>query len=84
MYPTINVEETGKNLKKIMKEKGVTAREVQHYLNLGSVQSVYHWLKGISMPSIDNLYALSVLFDLPMDDLICGNKKGIRFYYICS
>lgn len=74
MFPIINLNETGRNLRNIMKERNISVREVQTYLGLGSVQSVYHWLNGISMPSIDNLYALSVLFGLPMDELVCGNK----------
>lgn len=57
MFPTINLKETGTNLRKIMKERSITVKEVQQYLGLGSVQSVYHWLNGISLPSIDNLYA---------------------------
>lgn len=77
MFPLINLKETGKNLRKIMKERGITVKEVQHYLGLGSVQSVYHWLNGISLPSLDNLYALSVLFGLSMDELICGNKEEL-------
>ena len=75
MFPLINLKENGKNLRKIMREQDVTVKEVQHYLGLGSVQSIYHWLNGISLPSIDNLYALSVLFDVSMDELICGNIK---------
>lgn len=77
MFPTINLKETGKNLRKIMKERGITVKEVQQYLGLGSVQSVYHWLNGLSLPTMDNLYALSVLFNLPLDDLVCGNKKEL-------
>lgn len=57
MFPTINLKENGTNLRKIMKERSITVKEVQQYLGLGSVQSVYHWLNGISLPSIDNLYA---------------------------
>ena len=75
MFPLINVKETGKNLRKIMKERGISVKEVQQYLGLGSVQSVYHWLNGLSLPTMDNLYALSVLFNLPLDDMVCGNKE---------
>ena len=33
------------------------------------VQSVYHWLDGKAVPSVDNLYALSVLFNVKLDDI---------------
>ena len=78
MFPTINAEKTGENLRRIMKERGITVKQVQQYLGLGSVQSIYHWLNGISFPTLDNLYALSVLFDLSMDELVCGNKEEVE------
>lgn len=82
MYPIINKRETGVNLRRIMDRQQMTVKDVQQYLELGSIQSIYHWLNGISLPSIDNLYALSELFQLPMDDLICGNRPIIRRRFI--
>lgn len=60
MFPLINKRETGINLRRIMDKRGITVKEVQQYLGLGSVQSVYHWLNGLSIPTIDNLYAYYV------------------------
>lgn len=74
MFPMIDKNATGLNLRKIMDRRGITVKDVQEYLGLASVQSIYHWLNGISMPTIDNLYALSELFGLPIDDLVCGNR----------
>lgn len=61
MFPLINKRENGINLRRIMDKHGISVKEVQQYLGLGSVQSVYHWINGISTPTIDNLYALSEL-----------------------
>lgn len=77
MVPTIDKNKTGIHLRKIMDERGFTVKDVQTYLGLGSVQSVYHWLNGISMPTVDNLYALSSLFQIPMDALVCGNRGNV-------
>lgn len=41
MFPLINKRETGINLRRIMDMRGVTAKDVQQYLGLGCVQSVY-------------------------------------------
>ena len=30
---------------------------------------------GRSLPTIDNVYALSELFKVPMDQIICGNRE---------
>lgn len=32
------------------------------------------------MPTIDNLYALSSLFGVSMDDIVRGNKSDIKDY----
>ena len=75
MFPTIDKERTGKRIREVMRQKNITVKQIQEYLYLSCVQSVYHWLDGTSMPTIDNLYALSELFDVPIDYLVCGNRK---------
>ena len=77
MFPIINKRETGVNLRRIMDMRGITAKDVQQYLGLGCVQSVYRWLDGMNMPTIDNLYALSELFQIPIDTMVCGNRTPI-------
>ena len=77
MFPTIDKKKTGIHLRRIKDERGYTVKDVQQYLGLGSVQSVYHWLNGISMPTIDNLYALSEMFQISIDDMLCGNRRHI-------
>ncbi len=74
-YPVINKQATGNKLHRLMESKSITARDIQEYLGLGCVQSVYRWLSGRSMPTIDNLYALSELFQVSIDDMICGDRK---------
>lgn len=77
MFPLINKRETGINLRKIMDMREITPKDVQEYLGLGCVQSVYRWLDGINMPTIDNLYALSELLQVPIDAIVRGNRKQI-------
>ena len=81
MFPLINKRETGVNLRKIMDRRGITAKDVQEYLGLGCVQSVYRWTDGTNMPTIDNLYALSALFQLPIDSIVQGNREPIESTY---
>lgn len=49
MFPKINMKETGANIRKLMEERGITAKDVQEYLNLASVQSVYYWWNGTNL-----------------------------------
>lgn len=77
MFPMINKKATGINLRRLMDQRHLSVKELQQYLQLGSVQSVYHWLNGICLPSVDNLYALSQLLQVPVDDILCGNRYMI-------
>ena len=77
MFPLINKRETGVNLRRIMDQRGITPKDVQEYLGLGCVQSVYRWTDGVNMPTIDNLYALSELLQVPIDAIVGGNRATI-------
>lgn len=77
MLPLIDKKKTGINLRLMMDKRGFTVKDIQQYLKLGSVQSVYHWLNGVSLPTVDNLYALSYLFQVPVDDMLCGTRPGM-------
>lgn len=77
MYARINKKATGERIRLLMIRGGVTVHEVTDALHLGSVQSVYHWMSGRSLPTIDNLYALSRLLDVPLEEIIC-EEDGVR------
>lgn len=81
MYPTIDMKATGMRIRQIMNQRKLTVKDVQKYLNLSSVQSIYHWFNGQSVPTVDNLYALSELFQLPVDMMIVGNRKYNMSFY---
>lgn len=74
-YPIIDIARTGQNIKRIMHLKGLNVKDVQEFLELSTPQSIYHWFDGRNLPTIDNLYALSELFQLPVDAMLVGNRK---------
>ena len=73
----LDMVKTGKTLKHIMQDKGYTVKDIQKHLRLSTPQSVYHWFDGKSLPTIDNLYALSDLFCMPVDMMLKGNRKNV-------
>ena len=74
MYPIIDKEKTGRRIRELMEERKISVKDVRDSLALESVQSVYYWINGRSIPTIDNLYALSQLLQVPIDGMICGNR----------
>ena len=74
----LDMDLTGKRIKSIMQSKGYSVRDIKEYLGLGTVQSIYHWFDGSSMPTIDHFYSLSSLFEMPVDDMLVGSRKAIE------
>lgn len=74
-YPVIDIKRTGQKIKHIMQMRGMTVKDVQEFLELSTPQSIYHWFDGRNLPTMDNLYALSELFRIPVDALIIGNRE---------
>lgn len=66
----INVKKTGKRIHSSMKRAGFTVEGLQKELNLAAPQSIYHWINGRNLPTIDNLLIMSRLFDCKIDDLL--------------
>lgn len=75
-YPVIDVARTGQNIKRIMELNGMSVKDIQKFLELSTPQSIYHWFDGRNLPTVDNLYALSELFDVPVDALLIGNRRN--------
>ena len=44
-----------------MKVHVLNAADIQSCLGLSCIQSVYRWIKGVNIPSVDHLYALGCL-----------------------
>ncbi len=69
-YPTIDLEATGRQIVRLRKERGLTVRDMQNYFGFDAPQAIYKWQKGLTLPSVDNLYALSVLLEVPMNNIL--------------
>ena len=73
LKPVLDLAATGAKIKTVMKDKGITARELQIIMDFPYVQTIYNWFAGKNMPTIDNLVVLAKILAVPMDDLIVTN-----------
>ncbi len=69
-YPTIDLAATGRNIARLRKERGLSVKELQQFFGFADPQAIYKWQWGKCLPSVDNLYALSALLDVPMDEIL--------------
>ena len=69
-FPVIDPVATGANICRLRKDRGLTVRDLQQYFGFEEPQAIYKWQRGQSLPSIDNLYALSHLFQISMNEIL--------------
>ena len=68
---------TGQVLNNKIRKRGYTVAEIQKELKLSCPQPVYRWINGQTMPSIDNLYRLSKLLKVHMEDLVIPRRDDV-------
>lgn len=77
LFPVIDPEATGRNIQRLRQQRGLTVRDLQAYFGFTEPQAVYKWQSGRSLPTVDNLLALSALLGVPMDQILVV-KSNIR------
>ncbi len=77
MFPTIDLKATGENIIRLRKANGFTVRELQHYFGFEEPQAIYKWQQGKSLPSVDNLFALSRLFGVSMNEILVQSQLNL-------
>lgn len=73
IYIGIDKELTGKNIKKMMKEHGYSVKDFQEIFGFEYPASVYYWLEGKCVPSLENLLLLGRLFKTDVADIVVCN-----------
>ena len=69
-YPVIDVRRTGENIRCLREHKGLTVNDVREFFGFSDPQAIYQWQRGISLPSVDHLCALSKLLEVSMDEIL--------------
>ena len=78
MFPVIDPVATGENIVRLRQDRGLTVRDLQNWFGFEEPQAIYKWQKGKSLPTIDNLYALGTLLDVPMEEILVPCKPKLN------
>ena len=78
MFPVIDLVATGENITRLRKDRGLTVRDLQNWFGFEDPQAIYKWQKGKSLPTVDNLYALGALLDVPMEEILVPRKPKLN------
>lgn len=77
-FPVIDMEATGQNIIRLRKARGLTVRDLQSYFGFEEPQAIYKWQRGRSLPTVDNLYALGALLNVPMEEILVSAKPKLN------
>ena len=74
-YPVLDARATGARIKELRMARHLKVEDIARFMGFESEQAVYKWQRGDSLPTVDNLYALSRLFETSVDDILRGNRE---------
>ena len=81
-FPMIDLCATGKRIKEVREQKGITVKALQAFLGFNEPVSIYKWQRGECLPTFDNMYAMACLFGVGIDDLLVGNRQEVVFLHL--
>ena len=79
-FPIIDVQATGANILRLRKLNGLSVKDLQVYFGFEGPQAIYKWQWGQCLPSIDNLFALSKLFNTSIDEILVEGHSAEVFF----
>ncbi len=74
-FPVLDAKATGERIKELRMACHLTVEKVAEFMGFESVQAVYKWQRGDSLPTLDNTYALAALFGTTVDDILRGSLE---------
>ena len=74
-FPVIDPVATGKNIVRLRKERGMSVKDLQDWFGFEEPRAIYKWQHGETLLSVDNLYALSALLEVPIEEILVGSRQ---------
>ena len=71
--PTIDMVRTGQNIETLRIKKGMSVKDMQKILGFVTPQAIYKWQRGTSLPTVDNLVILSMMFQVSIEEILIIN-----------
>ena len=68
--PIIDMIKTGENIREIMNTQGIKVSQIQEVMGFNTPQAIYKWLRGESLPSIDNILILAYVLKVQIEEIL--------------
>ena len=80
IFPIIDPIATGHNTVRLRKECCLFVKDMQKWFGFAEPRAIYKWQNGETLPSVDNLYALGTLLNVPMEQILITVSMLIQQY----
>lgn len=77
LVPLIDMKLTGQNIASLRAQRGLSVRELQGLLGFATPQSIYKWQRGETLPTIENLVALSCILSVPVEKILAAECRDV-------
>ena len=80
MIKMIDIENTSKNIKELIKKSGIKISEMQKIFGFDSPQSLYKWMscKYMNLPTLQNCVILADILHCKIDDLLVIKDTEVK------
>ncbi len=68
--PVVDLRQTGCTIQALREARGISVKDLQAQLGFATPQAIYKWQQGVTLPTVDNLVALSAIFAVPVDAIL--------------
>jgi transcriptional regulator with XRE-family HTH domain len=72
----IDATATGRRIRELRDLNGLRITDISDALGFYEPQAVYKWMRGECLPTLRNMYRLSILFNTTIDDIVRGAEAG--------
>ena len=66
----IDFEATGKNIKKLRENAGLSVEKLAHLVGFKAKQGIYRWQEGKTLPTMETLFLLSNIFHKKINEIV--------------
>ena len=73
--PTIDMQRTGENIKKLRENKGLSVKELAECMGFSGTNAIYKWQYGTALPTLDNLVILGSVLGVGISEIIVVRKE---------
>ena len=74
-YPSIDLVATGRNIRRLRQERGLSVRDLQSYFGFDEPRAIYKWEGAKNLPSVDHLVALARLFEVSVEEILVEREE---------